>query len=121
MEHSRRLPSHLSAQEMRRPRSLHRMGWRSRFLYVLYVLLSLTLLFVQASHPALHPHEVIDPGADRQHACPLSHAAAALPIALPLLLYGGLPLERLHDPLPWIGHTCFIHHLVPRPPPAQLS
>jgi hypothetical protein len=86
--------------------------------YLLVACLSLALLFVQVSHPALHPLEVVNPGADWQHACPISHAAAALLIALPLLMGAALWLERLHDPLPWIGHSYFIHRLAPRPPPA---
>jgi hypothetical protein len=82
--------------------------------------LSLAVLFVQVSHPALHPLEVINPGADWQHPCPLSHTAATLLIALPLLLGAGLWLDRLYDPCVWVSHTCFVHCLAPRPPPAQL-
>jgi hypothetical protein len=86
--------------------------------YVLLACLSLAALFVQASHPALHPLEVINPDTDGHHACPLSHSAAALIIALPWLLGAGLSLARLPDPFPWIGHSRFIHPLAPRPPPA---
>jgi hypothetical protein len=87
--------------------------------YVFLVCLSFAVLFMQLSHPALHPLEVINAGADWQHACPLSHATAALFIAIPLLVAAGLSLDRLQDPLPWLGHSRFIHLLAPRPPPAQ--
>jgi hypothetical protein len=86
---------------------------------LLVVWLSFAVLFVQASHPALHPLELIDPGADAHHACPISHVAAALLIALPLLMAVGWSLGRFQIPLPWLGHSCFIHPLAPRPPPAQ--
>jgi hypothetical protein len=81
----------------------------------------LAVLFIQAGHPALHPLELISPGADAHHACPLSHAAAALLILLPLLLGVGLSFSHPPDPLPWFGHSRFIHALAPRPPPAQLQ
>ena len=101
-------------------------GWRSPWThalmckraYALVACLGLVLLFVQLAHPVLHPLEVIDPVADEQHACPLSHTAAALLIALPLLVGVGLALDRLSDPQLWLGHRCFIHRLAPRPPPA---
>jgi hypothetical protein len=105
----------LLAQGLRMTRSIRRLGWRSHLLFVFF---GFALLFVQASHPALHPHEVIDPDADWQHACPLSHAATALLIALPLLLCGGLSLGRLRGPLSWLAHSHFIHCLASRPPPA---
>jgi hypothetical protein len=85
---------------------------------VLVACLSLAVLFVLLSHPALHPLEVIDPGVDGHHACPLSHTAAALLIALPLLVGVGLALDCPYNPLLWLGHSCFIHRLAPRPPPA---
>jgi hypothetical protein len=87
---------------------------------LLIACLGLAVLFVQLSHPGLHPLEVIKPGADGHHACPLSHAAAALLIALPLLMGAGPSLGGPHEPLPWFGHASFIHPLAPRPPPAQL-
>jgi hypothetical protein len=66
----------------------------------------------------LHPLEIIDAGADGHHACPLSHAVAALLIALTLLTCAELFLGQPRDPLPWLGHTSFLHRLAPRPPPA---
>jgi hypothetical protein len=107
----------------RRPQRGLRIPWPfapiGRRGYLLVACLSLAVLLVPLSHPALHPLEVVNPGADRQHACPLSHAAAALLIALPLLMSVGLWLHPLHDPLPWLGHSYFIHCLAPRPPPAS--
>ncbi len=88
--------------------------------YVFFACLSFAVLFMQVGHPALHPLEVINPGIDGQHACPLSHMAAALLVAQPLLLGAGLALDRLHNPLPWFGHSCLNLSLAPRPPPAHL-
>ena len=89
---------------------------------ILLGFIAFAVLLVQVSHPALHPYEVIDPGADVRHTCPFSHTTAAFLITLPLLLCGELPLERLRDPLLWLeGHGHFIHSLAPRPPPTQLS
>jgi hypothetical protein len=85
---------------------------------VLLACLSLAALFVQASHPALHPLEVINPDTDGHHVCPLSHAAAALLIGLPWLLGAELALVRFPDPFSWFDHSRFIHLLAPRPPPA---
>src|SRR6266498_4469546 len=108
----------------RRPMRGLRIPWPHALIgrrgYLLVACLSFLVLFVQASHPALHPLELIDLGTNGHHACPFSHAAAALLIALPLLMAAGLSLGRPHDPLPWFGHCCFIHPLAPRPPPAQL-
>jgi hypothetical protein len=89
----------------------------SRWALPLALLLSLVVLFVQLSHPALHPLEIIDPGADEHHACPLSHAVAALFIGLTLLHWAKLALGQPCEPLPWLGHSCFIHCLAARPPP----
>ena len=97
---------------------LWRRGLDARRAYVLLACLSLAALFVLTSHPALHPLEVINPDANGHHACPLSHVAAALVTALPWLLGAGLALARLPHPLPWFGHSYFIHSLAPRPPPA---
>ena len=44
--------------------------------------LSLVALFVQASHPACIHLKSLIPALTRHHACPLSHVAAALLIAL---------------------------------------
>ena len=95
-------------------------GLDARRAYVLLACLSLAALFVQASHPALHPLEVINPDTDGHHACPLSHVAAALITALPWLLGASLGLARLPDPYLWLGHSAFCHPLAPRPPPATL-
>jgi hypothetical protein len=109
----------------RRPKQELRLPWAHTLIgkrgSVLITCLSFAALFVLVSHPALHPFELINPGADAQHACPLSHAAAALLIALPLLMIVRWPLGRLRSLLPWCYHSCFIHSLAPRPPPAQLS
>jgi hypothetical protein len=106
----------------RKPKLGLYMSWRyvlaCRRAYVLLTCLCLAMLLVQVSHPALHVHEVINPGADAHHACPLSHAVAALLVALLWLIGAGLSLDRLPDPLPWLGHTRFIYPLAPRPPPA---
>src|SRR5919109_1911189 len=110
-------PSRLPKRGLRIPWLHAPIGRRG---YWLVACLSLAVLFVQASHPALHPLELISPGADAHHACPLSHAAAALLIALPLLMVVEPSLDRLYSPLPWVSHTCFIHPLAPRPRPAQL-
>ena len=93
-------------------------AFNGRRAYVLLACLSLAALCVQVSHPALHPHEVINPGTDAHHACPLSHAVAALLVALLWLIGAGLSLDRFPDPLPWLGHSRFIYPLAPRPPPA---
>ena len=98
---------------------LWRRGLDARRAYVLVACLSLAALFVLASHPVLHPLEVINPDTNGPHACPLSHVAAALVTALPWLLGAGLALARLADPFPWFGHSYFIHPLAPRPPPAS--
>jgi len=110
-------PCQQPERELRNPWPNAPIGTR---VYWLVACLSFTVLFAQASHPALHPLEIINPGADAQHPCPLSHSTAALLILLPLLLGVGLSLDRLPDPLPWIGYSCFIHRLAPRPPPAQV-
>jgi hypothetical protein len=99
---------------------LWRRGLDARRAYVLVACLSLAALFVLASHPLLHPLEVINPDTNGHHACPLSHVAAALVTALLWLLGAGLALARLADPFPWFGHSYFIHPLAPRPPPASL-
>ncbi len=107
-----------------RPRRGLRIPWLHALIgrrgYLLVACLSFAVLFVQVSHPAQHPLELINAGTDRHHACPLNHLAAALLIALPLLMVVGLSLDCPHDPLPWFRHFCFIHSLAPRPPPAQL-
>jgi hypothetical protein len=109
----------------RQPKHGPNISWRhvlnGRRAYLLLSCLSLAVLLVQVSHPALHLHEVIDPGTDAHHACPLSHAAAALLVALVWLMGAGLSLDRPTDPLPWFGHSRFIHPLAPRPPPAYLQ
>jgi hypothetical protein len=83
----------------------------------LLILLSLAMLFVQVSHPALHPLEIVKPGANGDHACPLSHVVATLLTALSLLLCAELSRHDARDPLPWLGHSYFLHRLAPRPPP----
>jgi hypothetical protein len=98
-------------------RCLRPIGSLSRWARVLLILLSLAVLLIQVCHPALHPHEVIDPGAAGHQVCPLSHVVAALLCALIFLPGAELALSRPHDPLPWLGRTCFILGLAPRPPP----
>jgi hypothetical protein len=92
-------------------------GSITRWTRTLLILLSLAVLFVQVSHPALHPLEVINPGADGDHACPLSSMVAALLTALGLLLCTELSRHDAREPLPWLGHSYFLHRLAPRPPP----
>jgi hypothetical protein len=105
----------------RRPKRELRIPWAHALMRkrgsVLVACLSFAVLFVQVSHPGLHPLEVVNPIADGHHACPLSHTAAALLIALPLLMGVGLALGRLYNPPLWLGYPCFIHRLAPRPPP----
>jgi hypothetical protein len=80
--------------------------------------LSLALLFVQISHPVLHPHESINPDAKSHLTCPVSHTAGDLLIILPSPAPAYLILWRITNPLPWLGHLDFDHRLAPRPPPA---
>jgi hypothetical protein len=122
------LPQDASLNKLMRPnRRLtreSRISWPLALLgkrgYLLAACLSLALLYIQISHPALHPHEVINPAADAQHACPLSHAATAYLIAPPLLVGAGPSLSCPPDPLPWFGHARFVYPLAARPPPAYL-
>jgi hypothetical protein len=81
------------------------------------MLLSLTVLLVQAFHPTLHPLEIIDPGGDGHQACPLSHVVAALFTALSLLICATLICGHAQEPRVWRSRPCFIHCLAPRPPP----
>jgi len=86
--------------------------------YVLLGCLSLAVLFVQLSHPALHPLEVINPDANTHLTCPVSHTAGGLLLILPLPgPPAALVLSLIIAPLPWLGRLDFDHHLAPRPPP----
>jgi hypothetical protein len=85
--------------------------------HVLLACLSLAVLFVQASHPALHPHEVINPDANTHLTCPVSHTAGDVSLILPPPAPACLVLWLIIDPLPWLGHLDFDHSLAPRPPP----
>jgi hypothetical protein len=84
---------------------------------VLIGLVTLVLLFVQAIHPRIHPAEVIDPHTGTHCACPISHAAADLPLGVPALLLTLLVLAAALHPQLWWGHLRFSHPLAPRPPP----
>jgi hypothetical protein len=99
------------------PRLPRPKGSIARWTRTLLILLSLAVLCVQVSHPVLHPLEIINPGADADHACPLSFMVAALLTALGLLLCTELSRHDAREPLPWLGHSCFLHRLAPRPPP----
>jgi hypothetical protein len=99
------------------PRLLWPTNGVARWGRLLLMCLSLMVLFAQVCHPALHPHEIIDPGANGHHACPLSHIVAALLTALSLLICADILLGPAREPLPWLGRTCFLHCLAPRPPP----
>jgi hypothetical protein len=86
--------------------------------YVFLACLGLAVLFVQLSHPALHPHEVINPDANTHITCPVSHTAGGLLLVLPLTgPLAALVLWLVIAPLPWLGHLDFEHRLAPRPPP----
>jgi hypothetical protein len=110
MRCSRRLKSGLNLPRQR--------GLDVRRAYVLVACLALVALFVQASHPALHPHEVIDPDAKTHLTCPVSHTAGDVPLVLPPPAPACLVLWLIIDPLSWLGHLDFDHSLAPRPPPA---
>ena len=84
---------------------------------VLLGLVAFVVLFLQVSHPGLHPLEVINPGADTHLACPLSHVAADLLIVLPLPALMSLILRLVLEPRSWPGRLYFNHRLAPRPPP----
>jgi hypothetical protein len=84
---------------------------------VLVACLCLALLFVQITHPAVHPHEVINLHAKAHLTCPVSHAAGDLLLILPPPAPACLVLWLIIDPLPWLGHVDFDHRLAPRPPP----
>jgi hypothetical protein len=99
------------------PRFLWPANGIGRWGRLLLILLSLVVLSVQVCHPALHPLEIIDPGGDGHHACPLSHAVAALLTALSLLICADILLGPAREPLLWLGRICFLHRLAPRPPP----
>jgi hypothetical protein len=80
-------------------------------------LVSLLVFLVQASHPALHPLEVIDAGADGHVGCPVSHVSAELSLPLPVIWPRHAVLWHPPEPLPWLSHAVFMHGLAPRPPP----
>jgi hypothetical protein len=82
------------------------------------VCLCLALLFVQISHPVVHPYETINAHVKDHLTCPVSHTAGDLLIILPSPAPAYLILWRITDPLPWLGHFAFDHRLAPRPPPA---
>jgi hypothetical protein len=85
---------------------------------VLVVCLCLALLFVQISHPVVHPHETINAHAKDHLTCPVSHAAGDLLLILPPPASACVILWRITPSLPWVGHLDFDHRLAPRPPPA---
>jgi hypothetical protein len=85
---------------------------------ILAVCFGFALLFVQVTHPALHPHETIDPHAKDHLTCPVSHAAGGLLPLLPPPAPACVLLWVITDPLPWAGHLEFDLRLAPRPPPA---
>jgi hypothetical protein len=80
-------------------------------------LMAFIVMLVQVSHPWLHLHEVIDPSADAQLACPMSHVAGELPILLPWLVLARLMGSSVLKPHLWLGRLVFIHRLAPRAPP----
>jgi hypothetical protein len=93
---------------------------RSVFLpRLLFGFVSLLVFLVQASHPGLHPVEVIDANHEADVDCPIGHAIAELSVFVPPIMLAS-PIEwRLLEPLPWQGHTTFVHGLAPRPPPVS--
>jgi hypothetical protein len=97
-----------------------RQGLDARRAFLLLVCLSLMAMLVQTGLSVLHPLEVINSDVDGQHACPLSHAAAALTVAPRLLPEIGLAFAYLPEFSPWFGRSPFLHPLAPRPPPTSL-
>src|SRR5215510_4759490 len=98
-----------------------RIPWPPAFVgrrgYWLVACLSLAALFVQVSHPALHPLEIINPNAHSHLTCPVSHAAADLLLILPLPAPACDVFCLVIDPRLWLGCLDFDHCLAPRPPP----
>jgi hypothetical protein len=88
-------------------------------LRLLFGFVAVVLLCVQASHPGMHPHEVIGPDTDVHFGCPISHAVADLPPGLLPLLLIPLVLMPILDPWLWLGLLYFFHALAPRPPPVS--
>jgi hypothetical protein len=84
---------------------------------ILVVCLCLALLFVQISHPMVHPHETINAHAKDHLTCPVSHAAGDLLLILPPPAPACVLLWLITQPLPWLGYVDFDHRLAPRPPP----
>ena len=71
---------------------------------VLVVCLCLALLFVQISHPVVHPHETINAHAKDHLTCPVSHTAGGLRLILPLPgPPAALVLWLIHCPAPMVG------------------
>ena len=91
---------------------------RRRILHrVLFGLVAVSILFIQALHPGMHPDEVFGPSTLSHRSCPITHAVADLPQALPLLLLTSLVVTLWFAPRLWLGHLPFQHALAPRPPP----
>jgi hypothetical protein len=91
---------------------------RTRITYhVLLGLVAFVVLFLQVTHPALHPLEVINPDTGTHLACPFSHVAGDLLITLPMPALASLILWLVLEPCSWPGHLYFNHRLAPRPPP----
>jgi hypothetical protein len=102
------------AEAFRVPMLTHRSGTPPR---VLFGLVAVVLLFVQAIHPGIHPAEVIGPHTDTHFGCPISHAAADLPSGLQGLPLTPLVLVPILEPRLWVSHLRFCHTVAPRPPP----
>ena len=90
---------------------------RRAFLRVLFGLMAVSVLLIQAIHPGMHPDEVFGPSTPPHLGCPINHAVADLPQALPLLLFTSLASALWSAPRLWSGHLPFKHALAPRPPP----
>jgi len=80
-------------------------------------LMAFMVVLVQGSHPGLHPLELIDPGADLQQTCPVSHIVSDLASHLPEPALARLMLGGVLAPDLWPERLVFIHPLAPRPPP----
>jgi hypothetical protein len=87
---------------------------------VLVGLIALILLSIQTIHPGVHPAEVFGPSTHTHMSCPIAHAVGDLPQGLPVSLFTPLVVAARHAPRLWLGHSCVIHPLAPRPPPAAL-
>jgi hypothetical protein len=90
----------------------------STLLRILVGLIAVILLSIQTIHPGVHPAEVLGPSTHPQMSCPIAHAVGDLPQGLSILLFTLLVVAARRAPRLWLGHSCFIHVLAPRPPPA---